>query len=173
MGEMVKFAMMGAMAVSLFLQPPAEAAPEKYAYVDVAKLFDEYVKTKDNDKVLQEAGKKKEQERDAIVQEIRRMKDEMALLSEEAKAKKQETIESKLRELQDFDTSAKRELGTQRNKVVREIFKDIDETVKRYGERKGIDMIFNDKALLYRNPEQDVTAEVLTELNKDYSKQRR
>ncbi len=149
------------------------AAAEKYAYVDVAKVFDDYQKTKDNDKTLQDAGKKKEEERNALMSDVKALKDELALLAEDAKAKKQETLETKVRELQDFDRDAKRELGEKRNKVVREIFKDIDDTVQRYGERKGLDMIFNERALLFHSQKFDVTQEILTELNKGYSKKKK
>lgn len=146
----------------------AAAEGEKYAYVDVAKVFDGYEKTKENDKVLQEAGKKKETERDAIVQAVRQLKDEIVLLAEDARPKKQEALDAKIRELQDFDRAAKLDLGQQRNKVVREIFKDIDDTLQRYGERKGYDMVFNERALLFRSGKFDVTQDVLTELNKSY-----
>ena len=166
---------MGLWFAVLFLMTavPAFAAGEKYAYVDVAKVFDEYQKTKDNDKTLQDAGKKKEEERDAIVHDIRQMKDELALLSEDAKAKKQEALENKMRQLADFDRAAKQDLGERRNKVVREIFKDIDDTIQRYGERKGFDLIFNERALLYHHAKLDVTKDALDELNKNYSKKRK
>lgn len=158
----------------LFLSGPpiswAAAENEKLAYVDIAKIFDSYQKTKDKDKVLQDAGKKKEDERQGLVESVRQMKDEMALLTDEAKAKKEEAMEVKVRELQDFDRSAKRELGEQRSKAVREIFKDIDDTVRTYGERKGLDLILNERALLYHHAKYDATQEVLNELNKNYSK---
>lgn len=153
--------------------PAAMAAGEKYAYVDLAKVFDGYQKTKDNDKSLQDAGKKKESERDTIVHEIRQMKDELALLSEDARAKKQETLEGRLRDLAEFDRGARQELGEQRNKLVGEISKDIDDLVKRFGERKGFDYILNERALVYHRADLDVTAEVLVELNKEYAKQRK
>ena len=152
---------------------PAFAENEKMAYVDIAKVFDEYQKTKDHDKILQEAGKKKETEREDLVSDIRQLKDELALLNDEAKAKKEETLESKVRELQDFDRGAKRDLGEQRNKVVKEIFKDIDDTVQKYGQRKGLDLVLNERALLFHNARFDATPEVLAELNKNYSKQKK
>jgi outer membrane protein len=150
----------------------AFAEGEKIAYVDVAKVFDEFQKTKENDRVLQEAGKKKEEERDALVHEIRQIKDEMVLLADDAKAKKQEILEAKMKELQDFDKDARSALGDQRNKVVQEIFKDIDNAIQRYGERKGLDYIFNERALVYRSPKYDVTKEIIDELNKGYGKKK-
>ena len=156
--------------VALIAIPGGAYAAEKMAYVDVAKVFDDYQKTKDNDAKLQAAAKKKEEERDAVVHDIRRLKDEQALLGEEARTKKQDAIDAKVRELQDFDAAARRELGEERNKTVKEIFKDIDEVVQRYGERKGYDLIFNDRVLLYRSPRFDVSQDVLSELNRQYKK---
>ena len=152
---------------------PGGAWAEKIAYVDVAKVFDGYQKTKDNDAKLQAAGKKKEEERDALVHEVRRLKDEQALLAEDARDKKQEAIDAKVRELQQFDAQARQDLGQQRNQTVREIFKDIDDVVQRYGERKGYDFIFNDRVLLYRNPHFDVSKDVLDEINRGYQKDKK
>ena len=157
-----------ALILGMVAAPSAWARLEKVAFVDVAKIFDGYQRTKDSDSKLQAAGKKKEEERDAVVHEIRRLKDEQALLAEDAREKKQEAIDAKIRELQDFDAGARRELGEERNKTVREIFKDIDDIVQRYGERKGYDLIFNERVLLYKSPHFDVTSEVLDELNHTY-----
>lgn len=149
------------------------AYAQKVAYIDVAKVFDSYEKTKEHDRVLQEKGRAKEEERDALVHEVRQLKDELALLGEGSKEKKQEELEAKVRQLQEFDQKVKRELGTERNTIVQEIFKDIDTTVQRYGERKGLDLILNERAALYHNQTLDVTQDVLTELNKDYSKKKK
>lgn len=163
---------LGILALSVSFISPAWAKLEKVGYVDAAKVFEGYQKTKDNDAKLQGAAKKKEEERDALVHEVRRLKDEQALLAEDAKEKKQEAIDAKIRELQDFDAAARRELSEQKNKTVREIFKDIDEVVQRYGERKGFDFIFNERVLLYRSASYDVTADVLNELNSEYQKKK-
>ena len=150
---------------------PGYGQNEKFAYVDIAKVFDNYEKTKDQDRTLQEAGRKKEEERDALVHQIRQLKDEMVLLNDEAKEKKQGELETKVRGLQDYDQQAKQALGEQRREIVREIFKDIDDTVQRYGERKGLDFIFNEKSLIYHTAHYDATEEILKDLNKSYVKQ--
>src|SRR3989338_4996255 len=79
----------------LFSCSPAQAGSEKYAFIDVAKVFDEYQKTKENDQVLQQALEKKETERNVIVQDLRKTKEEMELLSEEAKETRQAEIDKK------------------------------------------------------------------------------
>ena len=76
----------------------AQAADE-YGFVNVAMVFDKYQKTVDNDKLLQEAGKKKETDRDALVSEIRQLKDELVLLTDDAKTKKQENLDGTLRKV--------------------------------------------------------------------------
>lgn len=157
--------------ISVSMLSGARAFAEQLGYVDVAVLFDEYEKTKQNDAELKKVGETKEQDREKIVKEIRALKDELVLLTDSAKMEKQDALDGKIRELQDFDTAAKRDLGERRNKLVREIFKDIDEAVQRFGERKGLDMILNERALLYHNNKYDVTQEVLKELNGTYKKQ--
>ena len=56
---------------------------------------------------------------------------------------------------------------------MKEIFKDIDDIVRKYGQRKGLDLILNERALLFHNAKYDATQEVLAELNKNYSKQKK
>ncbi len=126
------------------------AEGSKFAFVDIAKVVDEYQKTKENDAVLQSLGRQKEDQREALVQEIKQMKDEQALLSEDARAKKQEAIEDKVRSLQEFDQTVQRDLNEQRNKILKEIFQDIDDTVNKYSEKKGLEFSVNERVLVYR-----------------------
>jgi len=156
-------------AVLSFGAVSAHAANE-YGFVNVALVFDKYQKTVDNDKSLQEAGKKKEKDRDALVSEIRQLKDELVLLTDDAKAKKQENLDGKIRELQEFDQAAKEELGNTRRDAIQGIFKDIDDVVQATGKRKGLSFVFNERALLYHDEKFDITDEVLTELNTAYAK---
>ena len=149
----------------------ADAA--SYAYVDVASVFDKYQKTIDNDKTLQESGKKKELDRDALVSEIRQLKDELVLLKDDAKAKKQENLDAKIRELQEFDQAAKEQLGKVRRDAIQGIFQDIDGVVQGLGKKKGVSLIFNERALLYHDAKLDITSEVLTELNANYAAQQK
>ncbi len=170
----MKQVLAGVLVLSLFAGSNlAFAEGEKVAYIDVAKVFDSYLKTKDNDRILQQSGKKKEEERDAIVHDIRQAKDEMALLNDEAKAKKQDGLANKMKELQNFDAESRRILGEQRNKVVREIFKEIDAAIQKYGEAKGLDIIYNERALLYHNAKMDATQTITDTLNKEYSSKKR
>ncbi len=140
------------------------------AYVDVAEVFDNYQKTKDQDLSLKNIGEQKEKERAALVKSARQLEDELSLLAKDARQQKQEQLIEKKRQLEDFDREVRRQLGESREKVVREIFKDIDATIAEYGKAKGYDFIFNDRVLLYRNPALNITKAILEELTKKYKK---
>lgn len=140
------------------------------AYVDVAEVFDNYQRTKDQDLALKNIGEQKEKERAELVKALRQLEDEMSLLSKEARQPKQEQLIEKKRQLEDFDREIRRQLGESREKVVREIFQDIDTTIAEYGKAKGYDFILNDRVLLYRNPALNITKDILQELTKKYKK---
>ena len=143
---------------------------KKIGTVDIGKVFDEYEKTKKYDQDFQSQGRSKQEERDAVVHEIRRLRDEQALLSDNAKQEKQAAIDGKMKELENFDNEIRKTLGEKRNLAVKEVFQDIENVMTQYGERKGYDLILNDRALLYKNKQFDVTGDILKELNDNYKK---
>lgn len=145
-----------------------QAFAEKNGLVDMSKIFDEYDRTRQNDERLSEEGKKKQEERDGRVQEIRRLKDELALLSDQNKEEKQQVIDEKIRNLQEFDENVQEELGRKRDETVKLIIKDIDGVIADYGKRNAYDFIFNERAVVFRNNKFDVTSNVLNELNTRY-----
>lgn len=138
----------------------------KIGYVDLAKVFDEYKKTKDSEKNLSDKAKLKEDSRKAMVDELRKLKDEQALLSEKAKADKQKVIDDKIKALQDFDMKARDELMKERNDLLGGILKDIEKVVADYAKEAGYDVIMNSRMLLYGAPQHDLTEETLKRLNK-------
>ena len=142
------------------------AAESKIGYVDMAKVFSEYNKTKDAEKTLEDKGKAKEDERKKIVDEIRKLKDEQSLLSDKAKAEKQGVIDDKIKGLQDFDRKTRDELLKDRNDSLGNILKDIEKIVTDYAKETGYDMVLDSRMLLYSKEGYDLTAEVLKRLNK-------
>ena len=159
-----------AVLTMLGLSLPAFAAEMKVAYVDVGEVFDNYQKTKDQDLVLKTAGEAKEKERNDMMAKIRSMEDELALLAADARAAKQEQLIEKKRQLEDFDRTIRQQLAEQRDKVVREIFQEIDAIVQDFSAKGGYDMIFNKRVLLAQKKNFDITAQVSAELAKKYKK---
>ncbi|MFH1208036.1 MAG: OmpH family outer membrane protein [Candidatus Omnitrophota bacterium] len=159
-----------AILMMLSLNLPAFAAEMKFAYVDVGEVFDNYQKTKDQDLVLKTAGEAKEKERNDLMAKIRSMEDELALLAADARAAKQEQLIEKKRQLEDFDRGVRQQLAEQRDKVVREIFQEIDVIVQDLSVKGGYDMVFNKRVLLAQKKSFDITAQVSAELAKKYKK---
>lgn len=147
-------------------------ANKKIGYIDIPKVFDEYNKTKASDKLLEKASSQKQQERDKMVNDIKRMEDELELLSESAKKKKQDTIEEKIKGLREFDKRARDDLKKERDAMARDILKEIEETVTEYGKANGYTLILNDGAILYGEDNMDVTNEIIKILNNKYKPNR-
>lgn len=166
MKRIMVLALAAAFAFSLFLSGQAYAKEYKIGYVDLAKVFDDYKKTKESEKVLDEKGKVKEAERKKLIDDIRKLKDEQALLSDKAKADKQTVIDNKIKSLQDFDKNTRDDLMKERNDALGNILKDIEKIVTDYAKAEGYDMILNSRMLLYGAPQYDLTAEISTRLNK-------
>jgi outer membrane protein len=147
------------------LSKDAYAKEYKIGYVDLAKVSDEYGKTKEFEKTFEVQVKGKDAERQKFVEEIRKLKDEQALLSDKVKAEKQVIIDGKITNLQDFDRRVRDELIKQRNQMLGEIQKDIDTVISAYSKEAGYDIILIKQTVLFAGPELDLTAEVVKRLN--------
>ncbi|MFH1996300.1 MAG: OmpH family outer membrane protein [Candidatus Omnitrophota bacterium] len=149
-----------------FSQPGYAEGGIKIGFVDLAKVFDQYGKTVDFDKSLEKKGKAKEEERRQMVEEIRKLQDETALLSEEARSAKQPIIDEKIRSLREFNRETQGELVKERNDKITEILADIQKIVEGYAKESDYDVVLNSRMLLYGNEQYDITDEVLKRLNK-------
>ncbi|MFH1857961.1 MAG: OmpH family outer membrane protein [Candidatus Omnitrophota bacterium] len=150
----------------LFAQTlPVLAQEKKIATVDLSRAFDEFEKTKKSDETLETMGTEKKAERDKKVEEVKKLKSEMDLLSDEGKREKQAVIDQKIRELQEFDREVRDNLRGQRDQMVKEILQEIDQVIQEYGRKNGYTMILNDRVLLYKEKTLDVTEDIIQRLN--------
>lgn len=143
----------------------AFAKEYKIGYVDLAKISDDYAKTKEYEKSFEAQVKGKDAERQKFVDEIRKMKDEQALLSDKAKAEKQGAIDDKIKSLQEFDRRVRDELIKQRNTMLGDIQKDIDSITSSYAKEAGYDIVLMKQTVLYAGNELDLTTEITKRLN--------
>ena len=163
-----KIVLIAAIALIAFvatLGSDALAKEYKIGYVDLAKVSDEYGKTKEYEKSFEMKVKDKDAERQKYIDEIRKMKDEQALLSDKAKADKQTVIDDKIKNLQDFDRKVREDLIKQRNQLLGEIQKDIDGVISSYSKEAGYDVVLIKQTVLYASSDLDLTAEVVKRLN--------
>ncbi len=143
----------------------AAAEAGKIGYVNLSLVFDSYEKTKKFDKDLEAQAEGKRKERDAIVNDVKKLRDEVELLSEDKKAKKQGEIDEKVKQLQAFDKDARENLRRQRDTMLREILQEIDTIVKEFGDKEGYTYILNDRVLLYKNDTNDLSQRIIQRLN--------
>jgi len=159
------------MGIFLFLSQQLFAQSQgKIGFVDLSRAFDEYEKTKDFDKELEKKGDLKQQERENLVKDIRKMRDELELMNESARASKEKDIEAKIKMLQEFDQDAKAALTKERDDMVREILKEMNSVIQEYGKANGYSVILNDRVLLYGDEQEDLTDEIIKILNDRYRK---
>ena len=159
--------------LTLFGVSEGQAAGEKIGYVDLARIFDEYQKTKEFDKSLESKGAQKQADRDKMVAEVKRLRDEAELLSAKAKEDKQAAIDEKIKVLQDFDRNTRDSLRRERDTMVKDILKEIEAVIQDFGKSQGYSFIFNDRVLVYKSEGSDLTAQVVKALNDSYSKKKK
>lgn len=147
----------------------ARAAGDKIGYMDLGKVFDEYNKTKDLDKQLESKSTAKQGERDKLVAEIKKMKDDLDLAKEADKAKKTAAVQEKLNKLQDFDKESRETLRKDRDDMARVILKEIKDTIDNIGKKEGYKYIFDSRAVLFGSDADNLTDRILKILNDQYA----
>ena len=143
-------------------------AADKFAYIDLTRTFSEYGKTKDFDKALTDKESGYTKERDAKVEEVKKLQDKFSLLSEKEKESKKNEIETKTKNLQDYDRQKQTDLRKEQDEKMKELLKDIEGAVKTYAEKEGITLVFNDRVLVYQTKSLEITDKIIEILNKGY-----
>ena len=168
-GSTLAVVLAGLMMVSV---ATAQAAADKIGTVDLARVFDEYQKTKEFDKSLESKGASKQADRDKMVAEVKKLRDEAELLNAKAKDDKQAVIDEKIKSLQDFDRVTRDALRKERDGMVRDILKEIEVVIQDFGKAQGYGYIFNDRVLVYKSEQNDMTTQVIKVLNDTYAKKK-
>lgn len=149
----------------------AHAQEAKFAYVDLAKLFDGYEKTKEYDKTLEADNSKFQTERNKLIEQIRDLQGKAAMLKDDAKAKNDKEMEKLKNEIMEFDRTKRADLTKARDEKVREILLEIEKVVSEYAKAQGITFVLNDRVLIYGKDTHNITEPILKSLNENYGKQ--
>ena len=147
----------------------AGAAELKIGYVNLAKVFDGYQRTKVSDAALEKQGKEKEAELEARMNELKKLRQSLELLNDQARESKTKDIEEKADELQRFRNSSARDLSRERDKIAKNILKEIQDGIDAYAKANGFSIVLDSRSLLYGQPAYDITDEVLAALNSTFS----
>lgn len=177
-----------ALASALLLTVPAQAQT-KIGTVDLKKVFDGYWETKEADTQIKERQNDFKKARQGMIDDYQKANDEYRKLVESAndnalsadeREKRKKNAETKLLELreieqsvQQYDRQSQTTLGEQtrrmRDNIVRKIREVIDAKSKAAGFTLVIDVAGESTALtpvvLYTNGENDITEQVLIQLN--------
>ncbi|MGE5307550.1 MAG: OmpH family outer membrane protein [Deltaproteobacteria bacterium] len=162
----MKKVMVTAAILASFLFMGTARAEMKFAYVDLSKIFSEYSKTKDYDKVLGDKTAAYEQERDKMIADIKQLSDKMNLLSDKEKEAKKPELDSKVKNLQEFERQKTTDLRKEQDEKMKELLKDIDEAIKGYCSSQGYTMVFNDRVLVYEDKSLEITDKIIEIVNK-------
>jgi Skp family chaperone for outer membrane proteins len=166
-----------AVAAGLAVPAASSAAGEekefKYAYVNMEKLIDEYVLFKEAkdaaEKKIEEArvdDKAKLTEYQATINEL---EDKLAgPLTDEAKAETMETYKVIVQEALDFRNDALAKYKRVERDAFEPVYKKVYEKIESYAIKNDYKIVFDYSAtLLYAAEENDITEEIVTELNEE------
>jgi len=145
-------------------------AADKLAYVDLTRIFSEYGKTKEYDKVLEQKETAYTTEREQKVNDVKQFQDKLNLLSDKEKEAKKTELETRVKGLQDYDRQKQTDLRKDQDVKMKEILKDIEDAVKKYSEKEGYTLVFNDRVLVYQTKSLDITDQIIDILNSGYKK---
>lgn len=154
------------MATMAVLATSAYAADMgKIGYVDLSRLFDEYHKTKEYDKVLEARHDELEKIGKEKIDKIRESEGRLALLKEDQKKALEDEIDTMKGEAQEFVQQEQSNLTKDRNEKIREILLEIENVVSDFAEKEGYSIILNDRVLIYGDQTKNLTEEILAILN--------
>ena len=159
-----------AIGFALLASPAAHAADLKVGYANLAKIFDGYQHTKDSETVLEQQGKVKQADLQGRFEELKKMRQGLELLSDQARDAKGKELEERSDEFQRAKTKTERDLLRSRNDVAKQILQEIDVVVNDYAKASGFTVLFDSRSLLYGDAASDVTDEILKALNDRYAK---
>lgn len=137
----------------------------KIGFVDLSRLFDEYHKTKEYDKLLESKHGELEKIGKEKIEEIKESENKLALLKEDQKKILEEDIEVLKSNAQEFVRQEQSSLTKERNEKIREILLEIEKIVSDYAEKENYDIILNDRVLIYGNQAKNLTEDILNILN--------
>lgn len=156
---MIMLSLMGAAHVSAQL---------KFGYVDIQKVL-----ITDQESI--DAQKKLEEERQAAIQELQKMNDELTkgyealnqqslLLSEQKRREKEQELQNLYLEMQQFQQDKDQELTDRQTELMQPVYEKINAALRKIRDRDGYDFIFDTMYLLDAKETYDLTDTLLKEL---------
>ena len=148
----------------------AYAQQFRMGYINLKKVLDEYKRVEDGEAQLLKQAEKKNKQRDKLVAEVKKLRENTGLLKDDQKAKKQRELDEKLKRLQDFTYESRTDLRQKRDDKFRVIMEEVKTVIAEYGQSRNYNVIMDDTLLFYKDQGMDVSEEVIKILNQRYKK---
>jgi Skp family chaperone for outer membrane proteins len=142
------------------------AQEQKIGFVDRRTIAFEYSKIKELNASIEKEYEAARLEIESKTSAIRKLSEEMELLSESARQEKEPELQEQIRAFDNFRREKMQELGKKRDEGMMTITQEIDEVSKAYGKKNGYFALIDKAAALYAPEGADVTKEILAQLNK-------
>jgi len=148
------------------MAPSGHSEDTKIGYVDLRRAFYEYEKAKNMESDLNVLTEERKSERTGKIEAITKLREEAELLTGDARARKEQMIDAKLTELQEFDRNVRQVLLNKKNDMFREVIDDIQKVVDEIGKKEGYNYILDSRNIMYAEETFDLTDGVIEQLNK-------
>ena len=149
---------------------------KKQAYVEINKLVDGYQRTSKIKGDFDRKASNAKANIDSLIsnwqKELQSYEKNRISMSKKELEMQQQLLSSKQQQVENYRQAIHKQLQEEDQKNTQTIFNDINEFVKKYGEKEGYVMIFGASGtgnIMYANEISDITEEVLAALNKDYN----
>jgi len=167
----------------------ARAAEPRLAFIDLARVFNEYSKTKTADAQLKAQADEFNAERKELIAEYEKLQEEFNKLRDaaqnpalnvDAAEQKKSEAEDKLVEIREyeskirrFDESRRKQLDDQSRRMRKNIVEEMRKIIEEYARTQGFIAVMDSsgqslngvESLLYVDPKYDITDAILDQLN--------
>jgi len=158
-------------AFLLLLASPAMSAEFKFGLIDMQEVLQKSDPGAAAFKELQGKFNDMKTDMDKRKAEIEKLREDMEkqsmALSQDARQEKQMDLQRKMRDFQDLAQNYQRKMATEQDKASKPIIEVLVKVIEEYGKKNGFSALMDKKGsgLLYANADQDVTKQIILELN--------
>lgn len=140
----------------------------KVGYVNTIEVFNEYERTKKEDKQLEVKKEKAQKSLEGKEKELQKIQNRLEVLKEGEKEKEREKLRTKMQEYREIRQKEFTDIKKERDEMMKDIIDDIDQTVSDYAKKNKYDLIINGNSILYGQKKIDLTDTILKIINKKY-----
>ncbi len=169
---------------------PVLAQEQRFAFIDMDRVFNEFYKTQLADAQLQERAEEFNEERRRMIAEYEELQESFSVaredaqstaLSEEVRRQRRSEAEEKLIELremetriQSFDESRRKQLEDQGQRMRNRLVNEIQDVIRNYAKAEGYHVVIDSSGqslnaielILYVDEETDISEPVIETLNR-------